>query len=77
VRSNFTGFCWASIYALAVLPSAVLAYPAPAPDTSLPASKVPVAVQQIRREMLEAQINSLTFHNKEEMFTTRSVARSG
>jgi CubicO group peptidase (beta-lactamase class C family) len=62
---------------LFLLPSALLAYPAPAPDPALPASKVPVAVQQIRREMMEAQLNSLTFHNMDEIFTTRTVPRSG
>lgn len=72
-----TRFGRALIGSLIVLPPALLAYPAPAPDPSLPTSTVPVAVQQIRREMLEAQINSLTFHNMDEIFTTRTVARSG
>jgi CubicO group peptidase (beta-lactamase class C family) len=58
-------------------PAALFAYSAPAPDPKLPASKVPVAVQQIRREMLEAGVNALTFHNMDEIFTTRSVPRSG
>ena len=53
------------------------AYPAPAPDPSLPASEVPPAIQQLRRDMLDPEINSLTFHNMDELFTTRTVARSG
>lgn len=65
------------IYSLWFAPAALLAYPAPAPDPNLPASKVPVAVQQIRRSMLDAELNALTFHNMEEIFTTRSVPRSG
>lgn len=63
--------------ALMFLPSALLAYPAPPPDPSLPPSDVPVAVQQVRREMLEAQINALTFQSMDRIFTTRSVPRSG
>jgi CubicO group peptidase (beta-lactamase class C family) len=65
------------IYSLCLLPSALLAYPAPAPDPNLPASKVPVAIQQVRRTMLDAEINALTFHNMDEIFTTRTVPRSG
>lgn len=65
------------ICSLLLVPAALLAYPAPAPDPNLPASKVPVAVQQIRRSMLDAELNALTFHNMEEIFTTRSVPRSG
>ena len=65
------------ICSLAFAPAALLAYPAPPPDPNLPASKVPVAVQQIRRSMLDAELNALTFHNMEEIFTTRSVPRSG
>jgi CubicO group peptidase (beta-lactamase class C family) len=65
------------IYSLCLLPSALLAYPAPAPDPNLPASNVPVAIQQIRRSMLDAEVNALTFHNMDEIFTTRTVPRSG
>jgi CubicO group peptidase (beta-lactamase class C family) len=62
---------------LLFLPAALLAYPAPSPDPNLPASQVPVAVQQIRRSMLDAEVNALTFHNMDEIFTTRTVPRSG
>jgi CubicO group peptidase (beta-lactamase class C family) len=53
------------------------AYPAPAPDPSLPASDVPPAVQQLRRAMLDPEVNSLTFHNMDELFTTRTVPHGG
>lgn len=65
------------ISSLLLLPAVLLAYPAPAPNPNLPASKVPVAVQQVRRTMLDAEVNALTFHNMDEIFTTRTVARSG
>lgn len=52
-------------------------YPAPQPDPAEPASPVAPAVQQIRRDMLDANVNSLTFHNMDQLFTTRAVARSG
>jgi CubicO group peptidase (beta-lactamase class C family) len=38
---------------------------------------VPVAIQQVRRSMLDAEVNALTFHNMDEIFTTRTVPRSG
>jgi CubicO group peptidase (beta-lactamase class C family) len=66
---------WAT--SLLLLPSALLAYPPPPPDPSLPPSEVPAAVQQVRREMLEAQINALTFQSMDRIFTTRTVPRSG
>ena len=53
------------------------AYPPPPPDPSVPASDVPPAVQQLRRAMLDAEVNSLTFHNMDELFYTRTVSRAG
>src|SRR3954449_9655838 len=53
------------------------AYPPPTPNPSEPASPVDPAVQQLRRSMLDAEVNSLTFHNMDQLFTTRSVPRSG
>lgn len=44
----------------------------PAPD-----SAVPPAVQELRRHMLDAPVNALTFHSMDELFETRSVTRSG
>jgi CubicO group peptidase (beta-lactamase class C family) len=67
----------ALLASLLFLPSALLAYPAPPPDPSVPSSEVPPAVQQVRREMLEAQINALTFQSMDRIFTTRTVPRSG
>jgi CubicO group peptidase (beta-lactamase class C family) len=62
---------------LLLLPIAVLAYPAPPPDPSLPQSGVPPAVQQLRRAMLDPEINSLTFRSMDRLFTTRTVPRAG
>src|ERR1043166_1757472 len=53
------------------------AYPPPPPDASEPPSPVPPAVQQLRRDMLDANVNSLTFRDMDQLFTTRTVARSG
>jgi len=41
-----------------------------------PAS-VPPALQSARRHMLDAAVNSLTFHNMEQMFDTRRVDNAG
>ncbi|MQP67732.1 serine hydrolase [Niveispirillum sp. SYP-B3756] len=63
--------------AVACVPYMALAYPAPAPDPSLPPSTVPSAVQDLRRKMNDADVNALTFHSMDQLFTTRTVARSG
>jgi CubicO group peptidase (beta-lactamase class C family) len=55
----------------------ISAYPAPAPDPSEPKSDVPEHVQSLRRAMMDADLNSLSFHNMDELFTIRTVARSG
>jgi hypothetical protein len=55
----------------------VLAYPAPPPDPSEPKSDVPEHVQSLRRAMMDEDLNSLTFHNMDELFTIRTVGRSG
>ena len=60
-----------------LLPISVLAYSAPPPDPSLPRSTVPVAVQDLRRKMNDADVNALTFRDMDQLFTTRTVARSG
>jgi len=62
---------------LGLLPFAAAAYPPPPPDPSLPPSTVPVAVQDLRRKMNDADVNALTFHTMDQLFTTRTVARSG
>jgi CubicO group peptidase (beta-lactamase class C family) len=68
-------FVFAILFVLAS--SGVEAYPRPPEDPSLPESDVPMAVQQLRRDMLDPQINSLTFHSMDKLFTIRSVPRSG
>ncbi|MGD8809896.1 MAG: serine hydrolase [Gammaproteobacteria bacterium] len=49
----------------------------PPPLAIEPPSDVPVAVQILRWEMLESDVNSLMFRSMEEIFTTRTVARAG
>ena len=49
----------------------------PSPLNIDPPSDVPVAVQILRWEMLESRVNSLMFRSMDELFTTRTVARSG
>lgn len=60
-----------------LLSSPIRAYPPPPPDPSLPPSQVEPAVQQLRRSMLDADVNSLMFHSMDQLFTTRVVGRSG
>ncbi|MFO1402785.1 MAG: serine hydrolase [Steroidobacteraceae bacterium] len=69
----------AGVLALLLAPLAAHAHThkAPAPDPSLPKSDVPVAVQQLRRAMLDPDTNTLTFHSMDQLFTTRGVGRSG
>ena len=40
-------------------------------------SQVPIALQIARWHMLDGDINSLTFHNMDELFVTRTVPRAG
>src|SRR5690242_14761867 len=40
-------------------------------------SDVPIALQIARFRMLDGDINALTFHSMDSLFTTRTVARSG
>jgi hypothetical protein len=49
----------------------------PPPLAIEPSSNVSVAVQILRWEMLEGDVNSLMFRSMDELFTTRTVARSG
>jgi len=42
-----------------------------------PHSDVPIAVQELRWHMNDADINSLTFRSMDTLFTTRSVPRAG
>jgi CubicO group peptidase (beta-lactamase class C family) len=43
------------------------------PDTS----GVPPAIQELRMRMLDGDVNTLTFHNMDEIFSTRAVPRGG
>ena len=49
----------------------------PAPLQVQPASDVPVAVQIVRWHMNDGDLNSLSFRSMDQMFTTRTVPRSG
>jgi CubicO group peptidase (beta-lactamase class C family) len=40
-------------------------------------AEVPVALQEARRHMLDASVNTLTFHNMDELFDTRRVDNGG
>ena len=40
-------------------------------------SDVPIAVQRLRWAMNDADVNALTFHSMDDLFTTRTVPRSG
>jgi hypothetical protein len=40
-------------------------------------SPVSPAIQELRRRMLDADVNTLTFHNMDEIFWTRTVPRGG
>jgi CubicO group peptidase (beta-lactamase class C family) len=62
---------------LLLISSPAWAYPPPPADPSLPPSPVEPTVQQLRRAMLDPDVNSLTFHNMDQLFTTRVVGRSG
>ena len=49
----------------------------PAPLREGQTSEVPVAIQIARWRMLDGDINALTFHSMDTLFTTRAVPRSG
>lgn len=55
---------------------ALVADAAPTTQAS-PASSVSPALQQMRRHMLDADVNALTFHSMDQLFFTRQVTRSG
>ena len=66
-----------SWFLLLLVPLCAWGYPPPAPLPGEPTSAVDPAVQQLRRDMLDPEINSLTFHNMDQLFTTRSSAALG
>ncbi len=49
----------------------------PAPLAGGPPTDVPVAVQVLRWHMLDSEVNALTFRSMDNLFTTRTVSRSG
>jgi CubicO group peptidase (beta-lactamase class C family) len=49
----------------------------PAPLRTGPPSDVPIAVQVLRWRMLDSDVNALMFRRMDDVFTTRTVARSG
>lgn len=78
MRPFVPAFLPALILALGLIaPPLALGYPKPAPDPSMPASAVPETVQSLRRAMMDADVNSLTFHSMDQLFTTRTVAHAG
>ncbi|MEO8006475.1 MAG: serine hydrolase [Betaproteobacteria bacterium] len=54
----------------------VAALPVPA-MSEVPTSSVPVALQEARRHMLDASVNTLTFRSMDQLFSTREVSRAG
>ena len=62
-----------SLPAQQVLPAPLQA----AAASGLPASDVPVAVQIVRWHMNDGDLNALSFRSMDQIFTTRSVPRSG
>ncbi|MBB4403133.1 MULTISPECIES: serine hydrolase domain-containing protein [Rhizobium/Agrobacterium group] len=64
----------------AVASSLTLAVPAlaePAATTYLANGEVPAAVQELRRHMLDSDVNVLTFRSMDKIFETRLVPRAG
>lgn len=54
-----------------------VALAADAPTYAAQSREVPAPVQELRRQMLAASVNSLFFHNMDELFDTRIVTRAG
>ena len=66
-----------ALAAVCLTPSAGAQQQLPKELTEGPASDVPVATQVLRWHMLDQDVNSLTFRNMDQLFTTRTVAHSG
>ena len=58
---------------LALLACAAHSQPMPPPPAGAPASSVPVALQEVRWQMLNPGINALTFRSMDRIFDTREV----
>ena len=67
------------MFVAALLASATMLsqQPLPAPLQGGPPSDVPVALQVLRWNMLDSNVNTLMFRGMDTLFTTRTVARSG
>lgn len=71
---NLKAKTFARLSLISVLP---LIFAQPTLAQSAPQSDVSPTVQTLRRHMLDAQVNALTFRSMDRLFTTRTVARSG
>jgi len=65
------------LFGLGVAATALAQQTLPTPLRSGPPSDVPVAVQILRWRMLDSDVNALLFRRMDDLFTTRTVARSG
>lgn len=79
---TFAASLAAAFIAQATSPAPAFAQPSQAPMSSDREeggleSDVPVAIQQLRRAMLSADVNTLTFRSMDTLFYTRVVGRSG
>lgn len=63
--------------ALLLAGSAVAQQSLPPPLRGGPPTDVPVAIQVLRWHMLDNDVSALTFREMDQLFTTRTVARSG
>jgi CubicO group peptidase (beta-lactamase class C family) len=67
----------ALLFGLGVAATALAQQTLPTPLRTGPPSDVPVAVQILRWRMLDSDVNALMFRRMDDLFTTRTVARSG
>src|SRR5690606_29443587 len=76
--NNMSRTWWKTIAAACSLAACgALAQQLPAPLRGGPPSDVPVAVQVLRWHMLDTEVSALTFRSMDQLFTTRTVPRSG
>jgi CubicO group peptidase (beta-lactamase class C family) len=76
VRMTVSSFS-ALLAGVVVASTALAQQTLPAPLRTGPASDVPIAVQVLRWRMLDSDVNALMFRRMDDVFTTRTVARSG
>ncbi|HWT20819.1 MAG TPA: serine hydrolase [Variovorax sp.] len=75
--NRWRGSSLALACALALGGQAASAQPMPAAPAGAPPSSVPIAIQQVRWQMLNPGINALTFRTMDQFFDTREVTRRG